>query len=1026
MTFLPIVERELRVAARRWGTYWARLSMALVATCLGAGIITVTSSALLTPVQTGRALFQGLAGLLGVYGLVYGRRATADCLSSEKREGTLGLLFLTDLKGYDIVLGKLAATSVSGLYALLAVLPVLSICLLLGGTTSGEFWRMVLVLLNTFFLSLAVGMLGSALTRDFRRAMGANFMLLLLFVVALPGAYLGLAILLGYDKSPPPFLVSPLWAFPMSFDAAYRMYPGTFWQSVAGIHLEAWLLILLASRLVPRSRQEKVIHAKRARWRELWHTWNYGKAETRPAFRKRLLDSNAFYWLAARAQRKPLHVWLLLAAVALYWTCERIFQGQLWSDDASFVVVAVLFNFALKTWIAIEAGYELADDQKSGAVELLLSVPLTARDIVTGQVLALRRQFLKPCLAAIGTTLVLMFLLFRQSRKPEVLVIWSVAIVMFVLDVAALAGLSMYRGLTAKNHNVAIIGTLLRLLILPWAVFGLIIAVCRFLIGFAAPMEWVPVWPFCLGLWFGLGVAADLIFGLTAWRQLLMRFRPLALQRFDPPRKGVSLRFERKAARAGAWGAPPVPSPATAPSTKPSRKRPSKLCAALAALAALLMVGTWIRQKSRPTYPPPLVVPVMAGQKTVQVFPVSGGAFFILPDRSLWRWGQTDGGASPWAQVPEQIGTNCDWARAASYGSHCTGLRADGSAWKWGSGTGLSGEPKPAALGGNWKKLAPTPFGVALLRQDGKLWYWSYANSIPYSSFPYMRRYAPRANAPVSATPNLAPPAPPADPPAPAPTNLVQMGSDRDWADVCWSGVGTLGVKQDGTLWTWGRAAAVQTGVSASPRRGGQTQSMAWPGTVTYSGSNFNPSRVVLGTNWASLTEGLGLMAWTRSGELWDFSPLPGFSGSPANLSGRLVLSNSAPGRAVVAIADSPKLFVLRAGGSLWAADYSNAPGSAPTKGKWRRIGKRSDWVSIWSNGATAFGLTLDGTLWTWGADLSRPPTPTFALRMRAIKWGLQGLAGTRRPGQFSFQPPPAYIEDPRPLLRLVLTNSPG
>ena len=48
------------------------------------------------------------AGLLG----------TADCVSSEKRDGTLGLLFLTDLKGYDVICGKLAANSVSVLYGL--------------------------------------------------------------------------------------------------------------------------------------------------------------------------------------------------------------------------------------------------------------------------------------------------------------------------------------------------------------------------------------------------------------------------------------------------------------------------------------------------------------------------------------------------------------------------------------------------------------------------------------------------------------------------------------------------------------------------------------------------------------------------------------------------------------------------------------------------------------------------------------------------------------------------------------------
>ena len=56
-------------------------------------------------------LFCILTGSAVFYCLLSGVWFTADCLSEEKREGTLGLLFLTDLKGYDVVLGKLVATS---------------------------------------------------------------------------------------------------------------------------------------------------------------------------------------------------------------------------------------------------------------------------------------------------------------------------------------------------------------------------------------------------------------------------------------------------------------------------------------------------------------------------------------------------------------------------------------------------------------------------------------------------------------------------------------------------------------------------------------------------------------------------------------------------------------------------------------------------------------------------------------------------------------------------------------------------
>src|SRR5882724_6366533 len=108
MTLLPMVERELRVAARRGGTYWNRLLTPVV---LGALLV---GKAVLQPVATGfapsgLAVFETLAALAFLFCVLEGVWKTADCVSAERREGTLGLLFLTDLKGYDVVLGKLSA-----------------------------------------------------------------------------------------------------------------------------------------------------------------------------------------------------------------------------------------------------------------------------------------------------------------------------------------------------------------------------------------------------------------------------------------------------------------------------------------------------------------------------------------------------------------------------------------------------------------------------------------------------------------------------------------------------------------------------------------------------------------------------------------------------------------------------------------------------------------------------------------------------------------------------------------------------
>src|SRR5437867_6226480 len=160
-----MVERELRVAARSRKAFWIRQGAALIAMviCLWA---LLSIGGLMTPNRMGSSLFTALSHLAFFGCLFAGVLLTADCLSREKREGTLGLLFLTDLKGYDVVLGKLIGTSLNSFYSLLAIFPILAIPLPLGGVTGGEFWRVLAVLINTLFLSLALGMFVSSLGRN--------------------------------------------------------------------------------------------------------------------------------------------------------------------------------------------------------------------------------------------------------------------------------------------------------------------------------------------------------------------------------------------------------------------------------------------------------------------------------------------------------------------------------------------------------------------------------------------------------------------------------------------------------------------------------------------------------------------------------------------------------------------------------------------------------------------------------------------------------------------------------------------
>src|SRR5438045_3244086 len=123
MTFLPIVERELRAGSRRKATYrlrWWTALVAIIASCGWLIFVWVLSGR----GNLGKALFTILTSYTFALCVLAGIFLTSDTLSEEKREGTLGLLFLTDLKGYDVVLGKFVARSLNAFYALLALLPL--------------------------------------------------------------------------------------------------------------------------------------------------------------------------------------------------------------------------------------------------------------------------------------------------------------------------------------------------------------------------------------------------------------------------------------------------------------------------------------------------------------------------------------------------------------------------------------------------------------------------------------------------------------------------------------------------------------------------------------------------------------------------------------------------------------------------------------------------------------------------------------------------------------------------------------
>jgi hypothetical protein len=181
---------------------------------------------------------------------------------------------------------------------------------------------------------------------------------------------------------------------------------------------------------------------------------------------------------------------------------------------------------------------------------------------------------------------------------------------------------------------------------------------------------------------------------------------------------------------------------------------------------------------------------------------------------------------------------------------------------------------------------------------------------------------------------------------------------------------------------------------------------------------------VCLESNWTGfITSVFVPLVQTRSGELWEpFHAAPNPEASAAS-SFRLVVSKAVPGRFAAAWCGGPKIYELRPNGTLWERAQPLSTYSTTPVGEWRRLGKRSDWTSLWGGGGTAMGLTADGTIWTWGIDLGREPVPDFMSRLKLAQSRLTTMFGPA-PRPILAGATPAYQEKPRPLMHWVLTNS--
>jgi hypothetical protein len=542
MRFLPVVARELGAIARRPSAYWIRSGAALAA-FLAMGWVALLS--LHVPLlEQGRTLFQLLSVGAFAYCLVAGIRGTSDALSEEKREGTLGLLFLTDLKGYDVVFGKFVSLSINSFYGVIAIVPALALAFLLGGISGTQFVLMSACLVNTLFFSLAVGILVSTFSQNERAAMSGALGIIFTLTVA-PYAlavWHTYGILEIWETQYPGFLIpSPIFAFHTAGDANLAFFlKDDLLFSIAFLHLCGWLCIVISSACIARRAHLESPRGRFLAWfNEFRNRLAYGKAQHRHAIRARSLDRNAFFWLASRDRLKSRYAWAFLGLMTALWILAQWAVKDLLTEWPIVLGCLWFLHLFYKVWISSEIAARFIEDRRSNGLELLLTTPLTNREFVAGQALALLRHFAGP----------LSFIIFLNIiggvtargaygfgiPLEHVWQFFAIGLIHLVADFFVILWVTIWRSQRLRGTNRTILQTAFFVIVVP--VVGLFVLFqAQWMIGLVfnipEPSNLTTYWR-----WTILTLAYDLMLIGTARTAFLRDFREIATQNFDRPNK---------------------------------------------------------------------------------------------------------------------------------------------------------------------------------------------------------------------------------------------------------------------------------------------------------------------------------------------------------------------------------------------------------------------------------------------------------------------------------------------------------
>jgi ABC-type transport system involved in multi-copper enzyme maturation permease subunit len=509
----PIFNREFLTVPRRSRHYGMRVAYlgALWVISVTAWLATAgwTRSATLgETARFGPVLFHLLTLVQLSLFLFFSALAAASAVAQEKDRRTFVLLLMTDMRNYEIVLGKLLGSLLPIALLLVATLPVLMFLVLLGGVALTQVLQALLIVAAT---SLAAGSLGGliALWRDrtFQAlALTVLFLVLYLCLVRALGVVPGLSetTVQAWQQCLEPFRALETVTKPDYEEAGLEpAYGFGAVMLLFAMVLNGWGILRLRTwnpsgePIMQRERPEDVEEKERIAAATGQQAVRASVHAAPGAVRR--VGPNPILWreIYTRAYgRRPLLVktaYLIALVMICYYALAPVLHGERIAFAAAYGLVPVgVLSLLL---VAAQAATAITSERDTGALDLLLVTDLTPQEFIFGKLGGIAyntKEYLLPPLVLTGIYAAYRCLAVPPASRPDLapsmnalsfLCVAGGALVMLAFSMV----LGIHVALRTPNSRVAITHVLSTIFFLS---VGTLVCVALILINGRFEYQW--------------------------------------------------------------------------------------------------------------------------------------------------------------------------------------------------------------------------------------------------------------------------------------------------------------------------------------------------------------------------------------------------------------------------------------------------------------------------------------------------------------------------------------------------------